>query len=1049
MNNLYNFFRQVIVVTLLLIMPYFSCAQEKIINPANSQSEFESSIYLQSITTEQNTRIRKFKTSLSDLLPETINNQVLSAHPTSAAENTMFSLTILPRNQVVEITNENIILSSTAIICNDRPFGIADEYAIEEGQELMVAAPGLLANDIDPNGDDIIVSSITAPSHGTITAAVTSGSFTYVPDEGFTGTDQFQYILRDVEMNFSDPVTVTILVLEPFNRKPTGVGDHYGTPAGTDLVVEAPGLLTNDIDPDGDDIILSSITAPSHGTITTAVTSGSFTYVPDEGFTGTDQFEYILRDVEMNFSDPVTVTIQVLEPFNRKPLGVSDNYATLAGTDLVVEAPGLLANDIDPDGDDIILSSITAPSHGTITSAVTSGSFTYVPDEGFTGTDQFQYILRDAEMNFSDPVTVTVEVVGAGEQLIGVGDCYAIEANQDLIVEAPGLLANDFDPDGDDIILSSITAPSHGTITAAVTSGSFTYVPDEGFTGTDQFQYILRDMEMNFSDPVTVTIQVLEPFNRKPVGIEDEYAIPAGMSLIVDAPGLLTNDIDPDGDDIILSSITAPSHGTITAAVTSGSFTYVPDEGFTGTDQFQYILRDVEMNFSNPVTVTIQVLEPFNRKPLGVNDNYATLAGTDLAVEAPGLLANDLDPDGDDIILSSITAPSHGTITAAVTSGSFMYVPDEGFTGTDQFQYILRDVEMNFSDPVTVTIEVFNINQPPVASAADITIECEGLYGTIVSLDGSASTDPEDNIQQYTWYENGSIIAGPSAFPTSEVTLSTGVHAVTLMVEDECGNTSSDDATVTIEDTSSPFVETEFLPTNHPHEFEISFSSEDVCSEIISSISVILIPELINPSVSLKNNKNYSLMIDTEKNTVSVKAPDAAAFWAMIMANGGVEVSDGQIISAKDDKNKYKYSFDSQGKLVSVAGEIITLRCTATDENGNTGMSEATLPTDLLKSLETLAVNFNDKEIVGWHRNYPNPFNHITTIEYRLEKSSFVNIYVYDHLGRLVDQLESTQLPKGIHQITWDASKHNPGIYFYRIECLGNLFTGKMLYNQQ
>ena len=967
MSKLYKIHIKGVSLALLFLMTQVLFAQEKPlfnrVKPDNKNSQF---IREQPVMNEQNSINQSFntQTSTQNFIQKFDSNQVPVSNSLPAGKQVNSSLSFSLRALSPE---ENVVaemLPPLTFDCDGKPLGLEDEYGIEAGHALVVAPPGLLANDIDPDGDDIILSSITSPSNGSITAAVTSGSFTYEPDDGFAGTDQFTYLMSDVNGNFSDPVTVTIHVFEPFNRNPIGFSDEYATQAESPLVVSAPGPLANDTDPDGDDLIFSSITSPSHGSITAAVTSGSFTYEPDDGFTGTDLFTYLMSDVYGNFSDPVTVTIQVLEPFNRNPVGFNDHYVTMAETPLVVAAPGPLANDTDPDGDDLIFSSITSPSHGSITAAVTSGSFTYEPDAGFTGTDQFTYLMSDVNGNFSDPVTITIEVV-----------------------------------DGVEL----------------------------------------------------------------PVGIEDEYAVEAGHSLVVAAPGPLANDFDPQGDDLIFSSITSPLHGSITAAVTSGSFTYEPDDGFIGTDQFTYLMSDVNGNFSDPVTITIHVLEPFNRNPIGISDHYVTLAETPLAVSAPGPLANDTDPDGDDIIFSSITSPSHGSITAAVTSGSFTYEPDAGFTGTDQFTYLMSDVNGNYSDPVTVYLVVIGYNNPPIANAANITTECTGPAGTAVILDGSSSYDPDDDVLQYTWYEDGFIIAGPSALPTAEVILSTGIHNITLTVEDECGNTDSDEATITIEDTFAPVVEAAFLPTDHPKEFEISCSSEDVCSEIVSSVSVIRIPDLINPSVSLKNHKNYSLEIDKEKNTVSVKAPDASAFWAMVLSNGGVEVNDGQVIGAKYDKNKYKFSFDSEGNLTSVEGNVVTLWCTATDEEGNTGESEATLPADFLESLTSeLAMpsdllksgNSEVSDFAGdkpnvWHRNYPNPFNQKTTIEFNLENSAFVNISIFDQTGRTIEELESKQMPSGVHKIVWDAVQRKPGIYYYRIDLDGTQFSNKMILLRQ
>ena len=57
---------------------------------------------------------------------------------------------------------------------------------------------------------------------------------------------------------------------------------------------------------------------------------------------------------------------------------------------------------------------------------------------------------------------------------------------------------------------------------------------------------------------------------------------------------------------------------------------------------------------------------------LAVADAYATTVDVPPVVDAPGVLANDLDPDGESITFASIMRPAHGTITSAVTNGSFI-----------------------------------------------------------------------------------------------------------------------------------------------------------------------------------------------------------------------------------------------------------------------------------------------------------------------------------------------------------------------------------------
>src|SRR5439155_13414292 len=59
---------------------------------------------------------------------------------------------------------------------------------------------------------------------------------------------------------------------------------------------------------------------------------------------------------------------------------------------------------------------------------------------------------------------------------------------------------------------------------------------------------------------------------------------------------------------------------------------------------------------------TITVL-PINHAPLAINDAYSVNEDTLLSIAAPGLLANDTDPDGDSLTANVVTAPAHGSLT--------------------------------------------------------------------------------------------------------------------------------------------------------------------------------------------------------------------------------------------------------------------------------------------------------------------------------------------------------------------------------------------------
>lgn len=89
---------------------------------------------------------------------------------------------------------------------------------------------------------------------------------------------------------------------------------------------------------------------------------------------------------------------------------------------------------------------------------------------------------------------------------------------------------------------------------------------------------------------------------------------------------------------------------------------------------------------------------------LAVDDEYATAYGTVLEVDEPGLLGNDLHVIGStDLQISE--GPDHGEVDLKGHDGAFEYRPDDGFSGTDTFEYQLTTLLVG-TTTATVTIEV-------------------------------------------------------------------------------------------------------------------------------------------------------------------------------------------------------------------------------------------------------------------------------------------------------------------------------------------------------
>ncbi len=70
-------------------------------------------------------------------------------------------------------------------------------------------------------------------------------------------------------------------------------------------------------------------------------------------------------------------------------------------------------------------------------------------------------------------------------------------------------------------------------------------------------------------------------------------------------------------------------------------------------------------------------------------------------------------------------------------------------------------------------------------------------------------------------------------------------------------------------------------------------------------------------------------------------------------------------------------------------------------------------------------------------QNYPNPFNPATIINFNLKIDSKVSLKVFNLLGQEVSQLFNGSMTAGSHQIKFDATVLNSGVYFYRLEASG------------
>ena len=223
---------------------------------------------------------------------------------------------------------------------------------------------------------------------------------------------------------------------------------------------------------------------------------GSFTYTPNAGFVGTDSFTYIITDGVL--TGQATVTINVT---NTAPSAQPDSYSVQEGRMLTIAAPGLLANDSDADGDAV--SGVPVLPAGQRHGEPDAGRQLHLHAE--RGLRRHRHLRLHRHRRHRH---------GAGDgdhhgdrRLADRGRRQSTPppTGQALTIAAPGLLANDTDPNGDAITAFQFFQPANGTV-SLTQDGSFTYTPNAGFIGTDSFNYAITDGVLTGQGTVTINV---------------------------------------------------------------------------------------------------------------------------------------------------------------------------------------------------------------------------------------------------------------------------------------------------------------------------------------------------------------------------------------------------------------------------------------------------------------------------------------------------------------------------------------------------------------
>jgi VCBS repeat-containing protein len=489
---------------------------------------------------------------------------------------------------------------------NDTINGGAGNDFLDGGNGSDLLAGGAGNDDMDGgNGQDTALYAgnradyrfLQGPNGSVIVRDLRSGS----PD----GTDRLFNMER---VEFADG-TFKLGDLIQANAAPVARNDALTLSETAGKTEVTPVLLANDSDADGDALKVQSVQAVSaKGATVTLGADGKVSYDAgaifadlDNGETATDSFTYTITDGAGHTSTATAIVTITGITQNEAPVAVADEL-TMAEDAGATDVTGmLLANDSDPDGDAIQVSSASATSDkGAIISVSADGKVSYDAgdifaslDDGETATDSFSYTITDSN-GATSTATATVTITGVTQE--------APEPDAYFYVPEDGTSEN---------LLENLTGWLGFEITGAQeTKGTLGSVFFDGqsltFTADDDYSdHLNYDQHHTTTFTVTgangekaVIMAIVEGINDDIVAVDDEIGIGEGETSANLWYQVMGNDEDVDSFLFELLSVdTSSTQGQVAFDAYNRTLTYSAEAldlapGEILMDSFSYVVDD-------------------------------------------------------------------------------------------------------------------------------------------------------------------------------------------------------------------------------------------------------------------------------------------------------------------------------------------------------------------------------------------------------------------------------------------------------------------------
>ncbi|NJO16671.1 MAG: cadherin-like domain-containing protein [Thioploca sp.] len=540
-------------------------------------------------------------------------------------------------------------------LINYPPIPQNDQIEINQLEPTPITTSQLLANDRDPDNDNLSIISVQNGLNSQVTLNQDSGEIVFTPTPTFNGSEQFTYEISDgYDHQVSATVTITLINLPPVAESDGPFDMAFQEQISLSIQEQ---LLINDTDPNGDPLTLSRITESVNGTATLDG-KGNVIFNRSTDFQGQGGFTYEINDGK---GGSTTTQVAITGNLPSPPQLQFDEGKTNKNQPLILPIALLLANDLPQNK--LTITAVNNAVHGEVQLDQANNQVVFKPELNFSGQAHFDYMVTDNQ-GINASTVVNIEVTN--RRPIANPDQFDTISNTPLLIAKADLLKNDTDPDGDidKLTVMSVAAIDQSTVT--LNGDNILFMPVKDFEGQAQFSYTITDTSGSLATiPVTVTVERLVS--------EDHLNTTKNLSITVAAKDLLANDKDPN---LTLTTVNPVEPGTVVRDA-DGNIVFTPAPNFVGEAQFQYSVTDVAgRTDSASVKVTVT-----NTPPVAQDDTVTMIANSVLTIPITELLANDKDADPGEILTLEIGQTNQGNVELSENGNEILFTPAEDVTG--------------------------------------------------------------------------------------------------------------------------------------------------------------------------------------------------------------------------------------------------------------------------------------------------------------------------------------------------------------------------------